>query len=475
MSNNRKSAKKNNFTIDRKSFIGAVAATGIAGCRSFLPEPCGGKRWYRGMLHMHSLWSDGRAMPEQAIAAYKDIGYDFVSLTDHNRFQDDPDRWVGVGDSGKEPWPPKRLQDACYSAYMKRFGKTAAVRQKEGKTELRLATYPELKTMFEEPGRFLLLPGVEITTNANKIKGSTRAMHMNVIGIPDVSEELAKSPLIKPLSEHTAASAIREFRKHSEDFARSHNIARPLCIVNHPHWVYYDIQAEDLVANPEIRFFEVCNNGTEWEVPEGMDGEWYNDKLWDVVNAHRFSRGQAPLYAVATDDTHFYPGTGIKYFAFGDGYVMVRASSLSQASLFDAMERGDFYASSHLQLEDVAFDRVSGTLSVSVPPMDGVACSIRFIVTKKGAPTGPVRHVDIPAEGPRAGRARSVAIYDDRIGATAKLVKGGKSERVCASYTLEDDDLYVRARIESDAQGVYGQKRKLHPYTCTAWTQPYGH
>jgi hypothetical protein len=57
----------------------------------------------------------------------------------------------------------------------------------------------------------------------------------------------------------------------------------------------------------------------------------------------------------------------------------------------------------------------------------------------------------------------------------ARLVKGGKSERVCASYTLEDDDLYVRARIESDAPGVYGQKRKLHPYTCTAWTQPYGH
>ncbi|MBR3821560.1 MAG: hypothetical protein IKJ37_08050, partial [Kiritimatiellae bacterium] len=96
---------------------------------------------------MHSLWSDGRAMPEQAMAAYKNAGYDFVSLTDHNRFQDDPDKWIGVGDGSKEVWPPKTLRPECYQAYMKNFSKTASVRQRDGKTELRLATYRELKEM----------------------------------------------------------------------------------------------------------------------------------------------------------------------------------------------------------------------------------------------------------------------------------------------------------------------------------------
>ena len=35
---------------------------------------------------MHSYWSDGRAFPEQAISMYKERGYDFISLSDHNIF-----------------------------------------------------------------------------------------------------------------------------------------------------------------------------------------------------------------------------------------------------------------------------------------------------------------------------------------------------------------------------------------------------
>ena len=459
--------------LSRKSFIGAMAATGLSGCCNLFPKYT--KRWYRGMLHMHSLWSDGRAMPEQAMAAYKNAGYDFVSLTDHNRFQDDPDKWIGVGDGSNEGWPPKTLRPECYQAYMKNFSKTASVRQRDGKTELRLATYWELKEMFEENERFLILPGHEITVNANKTKGVTYAMHMNVIGIEGVSDELRNSPLIAPLSEHTVKSAIRKYREQSEALARKKGVPSPVCMVNHPHWVYYDIQAEDLKANPEIKYFEICNNTSRWDVPEGMDDQWYNDKQWDAVNAYRYAHGQTPLYGLATDDTHFYPDTGIKYNAFKDGYVMVRASSLSQESLFAAIDRGDFYAASQLDLEDVNFDFANKTLSVSVPSIAGVACKIRFIVTKKGVPTQPLSYVDIPSNERRKGHSRRVAIYDDRIGETAKLVAGGKGERLDASYMLKDDDLYVRARIESDWPGQFVGRRSLHPHNRTAWTQPYGH
>ena len=40
-------------------------------------------RFYRGNLHTHSTRSDGREAPEAVIAAYRDHGYDFISLTDH--------------------------------------------------------------------------------------------------------------------------------------------------------------------------------------------------------------------------------------------------------------------------------------------------------------------------------------------------------------------------------------------------------
>ena len=38
---------------------------------------------------------------------------------------------------------------------------------------------------------------------------------------------------------------------------------------------------------------------------------------------------------------------------------------------------------------------------------------------------------------------------------------------------LAADDLYVRARVESDAPTKFKRKRCLHPAHHTAWTQPY--
>ena len=135
--------------------------------------------------------------------------------------------------------------------------------------------------------------------------------------------------------------------------------------------------------------------------------------------------------------------------------------------------RGDFYAASEQDLEDVSFDRASGTLKVSVPATPGVAFKIRFITTKKGAPLDPVRYVEIPPTKEHFNRARKVPVYDARIGATIKLVEGKKGERLEASYALAADDLYVRARVESDAPTKFKRKRCLHPAHHTAWTQPY--
>ena len=60
--------------------------------------------------------------------------------------------------------------------------------------------------------------------------------------------------------------------------------------------------------------------------------------------------------------------------------------------------------------------------------------------------------VSIPQTGKNwSGRpARTVPIYSSAIGATAKSMPGKKGDRVAAEYSLADDDLYVRARVESD-------------------------
>ncbi len=42
-------------------------------------------QWYRGNLHTHSTNSDGKLSPEENVAWHTRHGYDFLTITDHNK------------------------------------------------------------------------------------------------------------------------------------------------------------------------------------------------------------------------------------------------------------------------------------------------------------------------------------------------------------------------------------------------------
>ena len=44
----------------------------------------GDQIWRRGNIHTHTTESDGDAEPEKVVEWYKNHGYDFLALTDHN-------------------------------------------------------------------------------------------------------------------------------------------------------------------------------------------------------------------------------------------------------------------------------------------------------------------------------------------------------------------------------------------------------
>lgn len=462
-----------NSMMTRKSFIGAMAVSGFSvGCSSF--RLSGGKRWYRGMLHMHSLWSDGYVTPEQAYAFYKEAGYDFVALTDHNRFQDDPDRWIPLGVGTEKTWPPETINPACYRNYMERFGETASVRKHNGRTQVRLSTFKEMKKLFEAAGDFLVLPGTEVTTFAGSGE-SQRAVHMNAIGIPAVIERSRKAWLIENLSNHDVASAMRETYQMTGMLAKEHGVDDFLFILDHPQWPYCDVNADDMIKVPEVCGFEICNGGASYESPAGYDHLKYLNNLWDAALVHRLNNGQGVLYGFGSDDTHYYPNCGTKVGLVNDGYIMVKAQDLTERSIMSAIKRGDFYASSQLDLDDVSFDPTSGTLSVSATPAGSEeSLSIRFITTKKGVSAKPVSYkiTGPQKEGDRTPKRR-IPLYDEALGATVKVVKGAKGEYVNASYTLKGDDMYVRAIVESDAHSTFTDRNRFHPNVKTAWTQPY--
>jgi hypothetical protein len=55
-----------------------------ASVMAFPPASTGGARWYRGDLHLHTVYSDGERHPGEMLAAAQAGGLDFIVSTEHN-------------------------------------------------------------------------------------------------------------------------------------------------------------------------------------------------------------------------------------------------------------------------------------------------------------------------------------------------------------------------------------------------------
>ena len=67
-------------------FLLFLAVLGVALTQTRQPAAKG--RWYKGNLHTHTLNSDGDSTPHEVATWYREHGYQFLVLTDHNHFTD---------------------------------------------------------------------------------------------------------------------------------------------------------------------------------------------------------------------------------------------------------------------------------------------------------------------------------------------------------------------------------------------------
>ena len=393
--------------MTRLEFLESAAAfAALSGCRS----RCDGarsahpaKRWYKGNLHTHTAWSDGKAFPEEAVAWYKSRGYNFLGLSDHNLFQDDTDRWVGIIGDNESYTPPRRtgaitdryqpvVRQSYFDDYILAFPDAALRTNAAGRTEARLRTFDELSAKFNAPGEFLLLPDVEATRSIEYSDGRLQQMHMNYVNVP----QLLPSFLSKGFSRYVHDVPQNDFLSaHQREVASlAKKLGMPhLFILNHPIWTWYDVGPEVLAENPAVRFFEVCNNGSPFKSGKGLPDDGLDtDRFWDVANAFRIRRGFPLLYGIGTDDTHRYRGEPSEMLMPGNAWSLVRAASLNAASLITAMNAGDFVTCEGLEPDDVSFDPSAGRLAVSAPAGLSVR-TVRFIVTKRDFSDKPVGKV----------------------------------------------------------------------------------
>lgn len=239
--------------------------------------------------------------------------------------------------------------------------------------------------------RFLLIPGEEVTD-----RFESKPVHLNAYGQRGLVEPAHGATLVETVQRNV--DAIRQ--------------AGGLPSLNHPNfgWAF---TSRDLLGVRGLAMFEVYNGHPQVNNAGGGGAESL-DEMWDAL----LTAGRR-LWGIAVDDAHHFKVWGRQYSNPGRGWVMVRAPALTAENILRALEAGNFYASTGVELAAV-----------------------------EASPEG--LRVEIKADGP----LRYTTYF---IGAGGRILD--KSFGTAASYRFRDGDKYVRARVVASSGDV-------------AWTQP---
>ncbi|HTV00516.1 MAG TPA: CehA/McbA family metallohydrolase [Luteitalea sp.] len=250
--------------------------------------------------------------------------------------------------------------------------------------------------------KFLVIKGEEISSSHDR-----KPLHINGL---DPARRVA------PVLEGTSVSDV--LQKNIDAIRAANGVPH----INHPNFGWA-IGTEDLAAVRNTNLFEVFN-AHPMVNNEGGSGHPSLEQTWDAL----LSRG-IRLFGLATDDAHeFKKLDDLSSSRPGIGWVAVRAEKLEARAIVAALDRGDFYASTGVEIADY---RPSPTaIAVDVKPHYWVAQQ---------------------SEGMRAGHRIE---FIGKGGAVLQMVEGDR-----ASYTIKGTEGYVRARVtRSD-----GKKAWLQP------------
>ncbi|MGI9429198.1 MAG: hypothetical protein ACR2NM_11115 [Bythopirellula sp.] len=391
------------------------------------------QHWYRGNLHTHSHWSDGDDYLEMIALWYRDHGYQFLVFTDHNVLGN-TERWIEVEAS--------KGGLAAFEKLKARFpGQVRERTSAEGKLEVRLRTFQEVANQFNEPEKFELIQGEEISDEFEKLP-----IHLCAGNLVDLIPPMKGGSVTETIQNNVRAVIVQREKT-----------GQPMIVhVNHPNFGFA-ITAEDLMRVRGERFFEVYN-GHPKVANSGDHRHAGMDRVWDIILTRRLAELSLPLmYGLAVDDGHDYHVESTHKSNPGRGWVMVLSKQLSAGALIEALEAGRFYASSGVAMRSVAITPEG--LAVEIEPVSGETYITEFIGTRQG-----YDKQSKPVLDDEGNEIQATRIYSADIGETFKTVTGNR-----AAYEFRGDEIYVRARVTSSArQPNPGEPGDLQ----RAWIQP---
>ncbi len=186
-----------------------------------------------------------------------------------------------------------------------------------------------LNEKFSEAGRFMVFQGQEVTDRL-----PSKPLHINGLGVRSVCTPRRTGTVVEILQRNI--ECVRA--------------AGGIPLVNHPNFGWA-LTANDIAALNNVALLDI-HNGHPLVNNLGGGGRMSTEAIWDAV----LSAGRT-IYGVAVDDSHYFKRLGDRAAPTpGWGWVVVRAEGLNEDSIKDALERGDFYASTGVSIDDIIVD-----------------------------------------------------------------------------------------------------------------------
>jgi hypothetical protein len=213
-----------------------------------------------------------------------------------------------------------------------------------------LTSVDALNALHGADERFLVIRGEEVTDRFDN-----RPLHVNGLDV---------STLVTP----QGGSSVVDVLQRNVDAIRG---ANGIPHLNHPNFGWA-ISADELRQVRNTRLFEIFNGHPQVN-NVGGGGVPTLEQVWDAI----LTAGTW-LYAIAVDDAHTFKQPGNPAVAGpGRGWVVVRAPRLETRAVLGALERGDFYASTGVELTD--YDTSSSAMRVTVRATAYSKYRIQFI------------------------------------------------------------------------------------------------
>jgi Predicted metal-dependent phosphoesterases (PHP family) len=255
-----------------------------------------------------------------------------------------------------------------------------------------VTTVTPLNHLFGKSDSFLVINGQEVTDSFDK-----KPLHINGLGVTKV------------VTPNRLSGSVETLQKNIDDVRSNGGVPQ----LNHPNFGWA-LTAAEIRRLKGIKLMEIYN-GHPLVNNLGGGGSPSVEQIWDELLT-----GGMVIYGIADDDSHYFKRIGDKAAPTpGQAWIYVRAEELTPTAILSALDNGNFYSSTGVELEN--YTETPEKLSLKINEQRGSKYTVQF------------------------------------IGSSGRVLK--ETFETNATYGIKGNEGYVRARIlESNGK--------------MAWTQP---